>query len=575
MTYIKNIKLLWIPLYTILLAIILIITYSPISIHSLQAQKGEIDLSELENATIVNLKGEWLYFENLMIQDIEGSNNSHYVTVPHEFEGNEQYQNQPFGVATYQLRATGLKPNTYYGVHIINEVSAYRLTVNGIDIIKAGEVGYSKETHKPEMKSHVGYFQPNEEGNAQFLLEISNFSHNSGGFWKNIKIGSQETIAYYNNHQTGFEIFSFSLIFTFGFFFLILFSINREQKSLLFFSIFCLLIALRIMLTNNKQFYVLIYDIPWEVAVRLEFLGGYLLLPFAIFFILSLNYIKKPKFITEILLFSIVCLFILTLFTPNRIYANFLDSYMWICVISMPFLLYMIMKGIQKRKTGSPLILLGALCFTLTTLIDFFGQLDYYLLAYGTFIMLLFFSMVVMYEFFMLKQKHDYLESEIMKDPLTEIKNRFYLNLLINQGLPFPSGSSKYYIFFFDLNKFKVINDTFGHNVGDAILVESARRIQHYFSAPSDIVCRYGGDEFLAITLSKETPAAIEKLAENIIAHFKEPFHFDGNEYFLGVSIGIAEYDGTNNLEKVINDSDSAMYEAKKQQTRGIIMVKK
>ena len=89
--------MLWTPLYTILLAIILIITYSPISIHSLQAQKGEIDLSELENETIVNLKGEWLYFENLMIQDIEGSNKSQYVTVPHEFEGNEQYQNQPFG----------------------------------------------------------------------------------------------------------------------------------------------------------------------------------------------------------------------------------------------------------------------------------------------------------------------------------------------------------------------------------------------------------------------------------------------------------------------------------------------
>ena len=105
--------------------------------------------------------------------------------------------------------------------------------------------------------------------------------------------------------------------------------------------------------------------------------------------------------------------------------------------------------------------------------------------------------------------------------------------------------------------------------------MESARRIEHYFSAQSDIVCRYGGDEFIAITLSKETPTAIEKLAENIFARFKEPFHFDGNKHFVGVSIGISEYDGKNNLEQVINDSDTAMYEAKKQQTNGIIMVKK
>ena len=82
-------------------------------------------------------------------------------------------------------------------------MSAYRLTINGIDIIKAGEVGYSKESHKPEMKSRVGFFKPNEEGNAEFLLEISNFSHNSGGFWKNIKIGNQESISYYINHQSG------------------------------------------------------------------------------------------------------------------------------------------------------------------------------------------------------------------------------------------------------------------------------------------------------------------------------------------------------------------------------------
>ena len=184
MTEIKNIKLLWIPLYTFLLAIILIITYSPISLKSLQAHKGEIDLSELDNETIANLAGEWLYFENLMIQDIGNTNKGHYVTVPHEFEDQEQYQNEPYGVATYQLRATGLQPNTYYGVHIINQVSAYRLTINGIDIIKAGEVGYSKETHKPDMKSHICYFKPNENGDAEILLEISNFSHNSVVFGK-------------------------------------------------------------------------------------------------------------------------------------------------------------------------------------------------------------------------------------------------------------------------------------------------------------------------------------------------------------------------------------------------------
>lgn len=575
MNKVKNINFFWISVFSLLLLIIFIISYSPFDIISKEANKGEINLSQLEHNTIVNLGGEWLFYNNLLIQDLDQSKNETYVMVPHLFEKNNQHNNHPYGVATYKLLVHGLQPDRYYGIHIINEVSAYRLTVNGEDIITAGSVGYTKDTHEPEMKGHVGYFKPNDNGNAEFLMEISNFSYNYGGFWKKIKIGHQETVTTYVNHQTGVDILSFGMMFVFALFFLVLFRVKKEQKSLLFFSMFSLLIALRTILTNNKQIYDFVPNISWDIGTRLEFLIGYLLLPTFILFLLSLDYIKNPKFVHTSLYLFIVASFILTLITPNEIYATFLEWYKWLCVFSIPIILFTIIQGIRKKRTGSLYILIGALGFLGSALIDFYGKLDYYVLSFGTFFMLLLFSMVVINDFFELKQKHDYLENAVMKDPLTGLKNRFYLNSLIDQGLPISTGSYKYYIFFFDLNKFKIINDTYGHNTGDAILVESARRIERYFSAESDIVCRFGGDEFIAITLSKESQASIHKLAKNIINSFKEPFICKDNQHFLSVSIGIVEYTGGDDLEKVINDSDTAMYEAKKQQTSGIMMVSK
>ena len=568
-----KIKSAWVPIFFLLLVTIFTITYSPIKAIPLEAERGEIDLGhlDLDDQTIAKLGGEWQFYDHVMIQDLEKVKSIEYVQVPYLFEKNAQQHNQPYGVATYKVQIKGLQPDTYYGVQIINEVSAYRLTVNGTDIIKSGKVGYSKDTHQPEMKGRVGYFKPDRKGNAEVLLEISNFSYNHGGFWQVIRIGHQETITKSMIHQTDVEILFSAMILSFGLFFLALFFVNKEQTSLLYFSIISLLIALRIMLTNNKQFYDFISNISWDTGTRLEFLTGYLLLPCFTLFVLSLGYIKKTKFIHGALYLFILASCIITLFTQNEVYANLLGLYKLICIMSAPFFIYVMIQGIRRKKSGSLYVLIGTLGLVVSVLIDFYANLNYYILSFGTFFMLVLFSIVVINDFFILKQQHDYLEDAIMKDPLTGMKNRFYLNLLIDNGLPF-ADTNKYYIFFFDLNKFKFINDHYGHNIGDAILVESARRIERYFSAPSDIVCRYGGDEFIAITLSNEEPSSIKKRAEKIIASFKEPFIYNGHHYSLSVSIGISDYSKGDVLEKVINESDEAMYEAKKQNAEGIVM---
>ena len=404
------------------------------------------------------------------------------------------------------------------------------------------------------------------------LMEVSNFSYNYGGFWKAVYTGQADVISAYAMHQDYVDIVLFTSFMVLGLFFMALFSTNLDFKPLLFFAIIFLLIAVRILVTNNRLFFDLIYPISWEAATRLEFLIGYLLLPAFVLFFYSLDYAKKSKFIKHFFHGLMIASIIIMLFTPNEFYANILPFYSYICVGFIPYIAYLIIQGIRKKKPGALIILIGTLGFIPTVLIDFFTNPVYYLTPFGIFFMLIFFTIVVIKNVFNLKQKNEYLEEAILKDPLTGLKNRYYLNRLMDQGYSVPENK-RLYILFMDLDKFKQFNDTYGHNVGDFVLMESAKRIQDCFHRETDIVCRYGGDEFIAFALVKAQEGNIQRIIGRILDRFRTPFVDQEKEYSVSVSIGVSEYHSEESLEKNIKQSDNAMYQAKKTMSGGIMII--
>jgi len=120
-------------------------------------------------------------------------------------------------------------------------------------------------------------------------------------------------------------------------------------------------------------------------------------------------------------------------------------------------------------------------------------------------------------------------------------------------------------IMFLDLDRFKLINDTYGHPTGDLLLKEVSQRIQDCLRE-EDVVGRQGGDEFTIIleNLSSNNNAA--HIAEKIISAINQTLHIDGNEIFPHASIGISLYpnDGED-TSSLIKNADSAMYKAKEQ----------
>ena len=97
----------------------------------------------------------------------------------------------------------------------------------------------------------------------------------------------------------------------------------------------------------------------------------------------------------------------------------------------------------------------------------------------------------------------------------------------------------RFAVLFFDLDRFKTINDSLGHSTGDKLLVEIAKRVENVLR-PGDTFARLGGDEFAVLVEGCGEPSHARRVADRIHAEFKEPLHLDGHEVFVSTSIGIA-----------------------------------
>ncbi|MFE8069630.1 EAL domain-containing protein [Marinobacteraceae bacterium S3BR75-40.1] len=118
-------------------------------------------------------------------------------------------------------------------------------------------------------------------------------------------------------------------------------------------------------------------------------------------------------------------------------------------------------------------------------------------------------------------------------------------------------------VMFLDLDNFKHINDTMGHDAGDTLLIEASRRISSCLRGTST-VARLGGDEFLVILPGLTQPEGTEQVADRILKTFSPPFHLNGQEVFVSTSIGIAIYpNDSDNSSTLLQHADAAMYEAK------------
>ena len=151
-------------------------------------------------------------------------------------------------------------------------------------------------------------------------------------------------------------------------------------------------------------------------------------------------------------------------------------------------------------------------------------------------------------------------------DALTQLPNRALLHDQLGRSLAHAARTdSQVAVLFLDLDRFKTINDTLGHRVGDELLVQVGERLAAT-TRRADMVARTGGDEFVVMSQGVGRDHAPAELATKILSQLSEPFVLEGSEFWIGGSIGIAVFprDGVE-VEDLLRSADVALYQAKAQ----------
>ncbi len=163
-----------------------------------------------------------------------------------------------------------------------------------------------------------------------------------------------------------------------------------------------------------------------------------------------------------------------------------------------------------------------------------------------------------------IKQSQERLDYLAHHDLLTDLPNRLLFNARLEHAVKHAFRNKvKLALLFLDLDNFKIINDNYGHAVGDELLRAVGKRLAKTVRI-DDAVARNGGDEFTVLVEGIEGPADAALVAEKIINSFTEPFKLSDAEYFITASIGISVYpDDADTPDGLIQNADIAMYRAK------------
>jgi len=162
-------------------------------------------------------------------------------------------------------------------------------------------------------------------------------------------------------------------------------------------------------------------------------------------------------------------------------------------------------------------------------------------------------------------------------DSLTGLKNRYYfINYLQNMMTSLTGSKAWSYLLLIDLDHFKTINDSLGHDIGDRLLQEVAGRINRQKHAGS-LLARLGGDEFVVVGLEysnkEQCKVDAQVLAQNILSILKESYTVELHNLYISASIGVSLINGKNNdASRLIKEADIAMYEAKENGRDGVIV---
>jgi class 3 adenylate cyclase len=363
-----------------------------------KVKNGVLDLRtwKIDQDPIVPLEGEWNYYHHRFIQpsdflELPPPIPSTQMEVPGSW--NEKVINSEVltgdGYGTYHLKILLSKNSkiTNLALKFNFAATSAKYFVNGKLIHEQGTVGLSRKNSVPSYKTEIKTFDYSEE--VDIIVHCSNFFHRRGGLWQQILLGTEEDIIDNTTFALFYDFTLFGVLFIMAIYHLGLFMLRREEKTYMFFSIFCFLISVRILFTGETWITTLVKNIDWTSQIRVEYFTFYFSLPIFASFV---YYLYPKEFNLNVLKIFIVVdiLFLGVIFTTPPIYfSNTLPYFQIFMVVCGSYCLYVLVRAIFRKRMGAIAACLGWLVFFVAILADVYINEVYgssYLTPFGLFV---------------------------------------------------------------------------------------------------------------------------------------------------------------------------------------------
>jgi len=361
----------------ICLLLIIIICNASFCQTKVQARKGVLNLRNWNWKTngITDLDGEWeFYWKSLYSPssfDSAKIEPSTYSKVPGFWNNlipGMRLFDPGFGYATYRLKILCPPSAEKLDLKFLTVSSAYKLFVNGKEILQVGRVGTTKAATTPAFMPVIIPVVP-ENNELNIIIQVSNFNYNTGGLWDFIKLGTQEQIHTLWIRKVSLDFFIAGSFFLMGIFYFVIYFFFRRRLSPLYFAVFCILLAVRPLVTDELAInYFTSWD--WHFIRRLEFVCYYLAVPILSLFSFELFPGEFSKRILRYILVISAPFVLLALFTSPLIFRYSLRPFQAFMLLTACYGLVVYIRAVKNKRPGSTYFLIGFIVLFITIIND-------------------------------------------------------------------------------------------------------------------------------------------------------------------------------------------------------------
>ena len=375
---------------------------------------GKVDLikGNFGESQVADLDGQWEFYWNKLLTPEDFSDGQKpqmdsLMKVPGSWQGlkagNKVYPDK--GVATYRML---LKyPDTIKdpAISIKRVTGAYKLYANGRLIEEVGKVSDKASDFKADYKQNIVDL-PKDKQELEIIIQEANLDYPRGGISESLVFGSKQVLEHKKMLLFSIQLLFIGSVLIFGIYYLLLFLLQRKNRTALIFSILCFITALRSLVFGEAPILVFFPKITLEGMAYINYITAYNVVPIIILFVLSLYPLEYKKRILGLILMPNL-FFESLLLTPIGFMGLF-TNYIYILIqLQMIFVLVVLIKAVFKRRDNAILMFLAISIFALTIIEDIFhnvgisGNEISYMLVYGNF------SVIICMSFVQARQQAD------------------------------------------------------------------------------------------------------------------------------------------------------------------------